>query len=230
MDFKTGHFEADGNAVNIILGFVPDSLILIFDKPLVALYDACRIGYWNHSSYNRAVAAAGMYGWYTGHDNLVENAQPWTGTEGVIPYDASGEYVLITSPIPERGEIPTVLNTATTLANWAALTPVGRTALLIGTIVRPSVRNGYVYECTTGGAGAVSEPAVWPTTPGLTVQDGSAANVWTCRVEDIARDGGKGFTLKAGSSVNDEWVTFMAFRGDRDNDLGDADEGDLCVI
>ena len=44
--------------------------------------------------------------------------------------------------------------------------------------VRPTARNGYVYECTTAGTAGTTEP-VWPTTAAETVTDGTI--VWTCR-------------------------------------------------
>jgi len=49
-----------------------------------------------------------------------------------------------------------------------------------GTFVRPTVRNGYEYECTTAGASLGKEP-VWPTSVDATVTDGTA--VWTCRAD-----------------------------------------------
>lgn len=52
------------------------------------------------------------------------------------------------------------------------------TAYGLGEAARPSTRNGYVYECTTAGTSAGTEPT-WPTTPGNTVVDGTVT--WTCR-------------------------------------------------
>lgn len=58
-------------------------------------------------------------------------------------------------------------------AAWAA-----STAYTVGQRVRPTTRNGHVYECTTGGTSAATQPT-WPTTEGTTVTDGTV--VWTCR-------------------------------------------------
>lgn len=56
---------------------------------------------------------------------------------------------------------------------WAATT-----AYSLGDAARPTTRNGFVYEVTTAGTSAGSEPT-WPTTAGNTVTDDSV--VWTCR-------------------------------------------------
>ena len=50
----------------------------------------------------------------------------------------------------------------------------------LGDVVRPTTRNGYVYECTTdSGSSSGTEPVSWPTTPGNTQVDGGIT--WTCR-------------------------------------------------
>ena len=52
------------------------------------------------------------------------------------------------------------------------------TAVSAGVTVRPTTGNGKLYECTTAGTTAATEPT-WPTTVGNTVADGTV--VWTCR-------------------------------------------------
>ena len=52
------------------------------------------------------------------------------------------------------------------------------TSYSVGDVVRPTTRNGYSYECTTGGTSGGTEP-IWGTTPGGTTSDGTV--VWTCR-------------------------------------------------
>lgn len=44
--------------------------------------------------------------------------------------------------------------------------------------IRPTVPNGFSYECTTAGTTGTKEPR-WPTTISATVTDGSVT--WTCR-------------------------------------------------
>jgi hypothetical protein len=51
-----------------------------------------------------------------------------------------------------------------------------------GGMVKPTVDNGYWYECTTGGTTAGTEPSPWNTTPGGTTSDGMVT--WTTRDED----------------------------------------------
>lgn len=50
-------------------------------------------------------------------------------------------------------------------------------ARTVGTMVRPTTPNGYVYRCTVAGTSAAGEPA-WPTTPGGTITDGGVT--WKC--------------------------------------------------
>ena len=56
---------------------------------------------------------------------------------------------------------------------WAATT-----VYALGKAVRPTVDNGYAYECTTPGTSGGSQPT-WPTNVGATEADGTV--VWTCR-------------------------------------------------
>jgi hypothetical protein len=47
-----------------------------------------------------------------------------------------------------------------------------------GQIRRPITANGYLYHCTTGGAGSTTTEPTWPTTENATVVDNAAT--WTC--------------------------------------------------
>lgn len=56
---------------------------------------------------------------------------------------------------------------------------VASTAYSLNDAARPTTRNGFVYQVTTAGTSAATQPT-WPTTAGNTVVDGSVT--WTCRV------------------------------------------------
>jgi hypothetical protein len=118
-------------------------------------------------------------------------------------------------------EINSAVNTALALLNgWAA-----ETAYTQGAVVKPSVANGFYYECSTAGTTVTTEPT-WPTTVDETVEDGTA--VWTCKeishnVPDFStatlslvrlRDGGVRFNDTTGNTqvLRDPVVTklFMA--------------------
>jgi hypothetical protein len=58
---------------------------------------------------------------------------------------------------------------------YASAKPTGD--MSAATIIKPTVQNGYYYYASVAGAVALSEPT-WPTTPGLTVVDGSVT--WVC--------------------------------------------------
>lgn len=96
---------------------------------------------------------------------------------------------------------------------WAATT-----AYSLTNFRRPTVANGYRYECTTAGTSAGSEPT-WPTTPGGTVVDGTVT--WTCRsfkVVDANCPHSKG-VIRAASrifAIDGETVPFSAAGDPRD--------------
>jgi len=217
MDIKTGYFLQDGNAVNVILGFVPD-LLEVFDN--IQQTNPERI------TWQKAVADAGLtgqYGWTrAGTGTLTACAD---ANNGIIAFDQSGNYVLVESPMPGVGK------KATPVLTWAAsASKTARSATAIGSIVRPAVRNGYVYECT--GAGTTNDTEgepTWPTTPGASVTETDGV-IWTCRIEEVVRGGGKGFTFGATLSTDGRYAMFIAYRCDRNKYLGDAADGDLSII
>jgi len=64
--------------------------------------------------------------------------------------------------------------------NWAAAT-----AYQVGRIRRPTVANGYIYQCIIAGTSGGSEPT-WPTTVGAVVADNTAT--WVCKPLPIPGD------------------------------------------
>lgn len=218
MDIKTAYWQSDGNATNVILGFVPDLLEVYEDiqggtGPL--LY-----------KWSRSIHAAGLTGMYGFTD---ASTGDWVAcadaNNGFIPFDESGNYVMVESPIPGIGKKAVVANDYETAHVWVA-----RSATVIGSIIRPTVRNGYVYECTTYLAANGTPEPTWPTTPGATVTEAVSSNVFTCREEQVVRGGGKGFTMGATIQTNGQYVHFIAYKTDRDRYLGDAAEGDLSIV
>lgn len=71
---------------------------------------------------------------------------------------------------------PTTAYEACDPAAWAA-----STAYSLGAAVRPTTRNNFVYEVTTAGTSAATEPT-WPTVAGNTVADNTVT--WTCRANN----------------------------------------------
>lgn len=219
MDMKCGHFIAgNGIAATIVVGFIPDFLIVMDHHTVPTMYR------WLHSIYLGGVQNQGMYGMQDASTgNWVACAD---ADNGFIPYDASGEYANIESPIPGMGKIPTIIRDVPyVMAN--ASTP--RSGTVIGTIVVPTnLKNSLCYECTAYTGVMVTEPT-WPTSPGSTVVD-DGVTTWTCRNLEVVRNGGKGFTMGATINTDGHIVHFVAFRYDRDLYLGDASDGDICII
>lgn len=208
---RSGTFIADGGAINVDLGFIPD---------YVKLFSALG-GTVLGLEWYRVLADAGAAGQYgIAYANLGGLSVAGDGANGIIPYDESkNDLVMVESPKPGVGKIKVPV------ADWTLSTAVtGRTATAPGTVVRPTTHNGRVYECTTGGTTGATEPTSWPTTPGATVTDNTA--VWTCREEETVRGGGKGFTVGATISLaSDVWV-FKAETHDKMLDHGDAADKD----
>lgn len=92
-----------------------------------------------------------------------------------------------------------------------------RSTTALGTVVRPTTHNGYVYELTTAGGTDATEPT-WPTTPGESVDGGN--NIWICREEDITSSKGKGITLGATLLASGDLFVVRAFMDDDIVDLG----------
>jgi len=162
-DFKTGYWMANDAEVHIVLGWVPDFVMVIIDK----VTDPHML-YWQSTACQAADGSALLYfGWTMAHAAATDNLEKTLTGDGIQAYDISTELVNVLSPVPERGKLATTVNAAADAVAWAVpLVPVARTLTAIGTIVRPSIKNGFVYECTTLVGGANTEPAVWGTVLG----------------------------------------------------------------
>jgi len=115
----------------------------------------------------------------------------------VAIYDASGNYSIGFSSNPAQVCIDTVTQPVF-YDNWMSGMSCG-----IGQIIRPSVLNGKLYECTVAGASGSSEPT-WPTTIDQTVGDGSAT--WKC-IAGAAYDGIARF-----DGYDPSYIDFPAFK------------------
>lgn len=200
-----------GVAYNLALGFVPTC---VEGYTYNATPDSIvRFRWEGPLAEDNAVIAAG--GGVYGHSIDGAVVAELDANTGMSSYEGSKTpVVLIDSPKPAGGQ---VLGTPLdyTVARSTAATE--RTATAIGTIIRPTTHNGYVYECTTAGTGS-AEPT-WPTTPGETVTDGST--VFTCREENIANAGEFGVTLGATLMTDGNTVVIHAYKADTEEDLGD---------
>ncbi len=142
---------------------------------------------------------------------------------GIIPYtEGEDNAVLITHP--DTGKL-----VRASVADWKAATSYAsgaRSITVVGTIVRPPIHNGRVFELTTATGSGTSEPTDgWDVQPGETVTDGGS-NIWTARKEIMTKGGGLGFQIGATLLVDgDEWA-FTAEQHDKYEDVGDTENID----
>ena len=94
---------------------------------------------------------------------------------------------LYTVPGYSAAPLVTIGNSEVT---WAGTTA----ALLNASVVIPTVKNGFVYLCTTGGTTGNAEPT-WPTTQGGTVNDNGV--IWTAYSSTVKRM----FSLNLGGTL-----------------------------
>ena len=207
----SGTFVADNAiAANIEIGFIPDYLELFDLTTTLIIY-----------RWYRALADAETTGQYGIQDNGA-GALSMCGSAaaGFAAYE-NGESMRVLIPDPSTGRLePQAVNDWTTARATAA---TARSATAVGTIIRPTTHNGYVYECTTAmTTGGSTEPS-WGTVPGETTADGSGgAGRWMCRKENQVKGGGLGFTVGASISTDSDVWAFRAERHDRMGDMGDA--------
>lgn len=109
---------------------------------------------------------------------------------------ATGGYTAAGATLASK--VVTAYTGATFPTTWAATT-----AYTLGTIVRPTAQNGYLYQAVVAGTSAGSQPT-WPTTVGLTVVDGTVT--WQCvgkwiNIYSAANISWASSTLSAGYAV-----------------------------
>jgi len=210
----SGTFVARELATNVDIGFIPDH-IKAYELTSTAevMYD------WYRCLYDKA--STFMYGISHHGDGAI--ADVGSADDGFIPY-SEGEDVGVLAEHPTSGKLVRV-----TVADWSsdnsdnAVARAATTSPVIGTFLRPTTHNGYVYECITAGTSSGTEPT-WPTVPGETVLDSDV--LFICRKEIVAKGGGQGFTIGVTLSVNSDVWAFEAEKHLRSEDMGDADDGD----
>lgn len=174
--------DGTNTAFNVDLGGVPDKATVYLD-----LNGTEKAFHW----YN-ALADDGKYGQYgiqeanAGDISVCSNAD-----NGIIEYSSSSDKVLIPAPDGDGTSEASVSDFAT--GTDYSSTGQARSTSQLGTVVRPTSHNGYVYEATAVNGSPTAEPT-WPTTPGNTVTD-NASNTWICREENVIRGGGGGITV-----------------------------------
>lgn len=143
-----------------------------------------------------------------------------TTAKGISVYDGSKvPQVLVDSPKPGVGLVKA------DVADWSASVDYSsagsaRTATAVGTIVRPPIHNGRVFELTMATGTGTSEPSSWDVQPGETVTDGGS-NVFTCRQENVVANKARGITLGATLLTDNAHFFVVAERFDQEYDLGD---------
>ena len=194
-----GELIADGNAINVNVGMVPDKVIATAKaeetNPLIYT--------WYKERANSANSNA-QYGYLlTGSSGVITKCAD--GDNGIQEYDTT-ELKYIGQTPGGSGEGSATIYGSFAEAKAASLDPTARSTSVFGSIIRPTVANGLIYECTTNGGAmtALTEPT-WGTVVGGTTSDGS--NTWTCRDEKLKWIGAKGFTIGATISTDsDEWT------------------------
>ena len=200
---KTGHFEQDGGAVYVPVGFIPSYLMFVDF----------------HTSTNII-----LYHWWSAmEDDMASGAQEgFSVAEGVTARlaDDGGFDAYNTGT-----ESPTVTDWTQAVSTAAT----ARTATAPGTFVKPTTSGtidtgedadrSLVFECVTAGTGDSSEPS-WNPTIGGNTTDGST--VWQCVAEPTLRKGYQGFSVAAALMTDGQEAFFLAIQADEDIDYGDS--------
>jgi len=209
----TKRWVADGSAVKLALGFVPEYVRCITDIDATSP-DVIE---WFKEMEDEDTAQYGVL--CTGTTGVLTELT--TAATGIKKLDEVNQGVLV--PAPDGGDdqfrVPT---------EWAATTDYSsgysaRTASAAGSIVRPPTRNGRVFELKTATATAASAPSSWDVNVGEDVTDGGA-NVFTCREEKVANHGAQGIEIGATTQTDGDVNYLVAIKGDHYTNAGDAAE------
>lgn len=202
MQRNSGHFIADGNAINVNVGFVPDYI-----RAIAKLEETNQVTYEWFKELANTANANGQFGIVRAANGgavvLAADAD-----NGFQTYDESADKVLVPAANGDG-------DAETTVTDWTeavATAATARSTTALGTVIRPTTHNGFVYECITAGTSSGTEPT-FNTTIGGSTTDGTV--VFITREEKTIIGGAKGFTVGATISTDtDEWV-WIAEKHDR---------------
>jgi len=222
----SGHIISNAAAINVDIGFIPD---------YVELYNELQgtetgLKWFRVLKDAGVIAAYGLYGIAISNTGGVSCAG--SANAGIIEYD-EGKRLQVLLPDPKTGKLIKVRLgvTADGIIYAVDYNPatnynddgVVRALTVTGTLIRPTVHNGCIYELKSLHSSAVcSDEPDWSKVPGEETPD-TLGNVWICREENIAKGGGLGFTI--GSSLAgtaDKVIVFKAERHIKMGKMGDA--------
>ena len=213
---NSGQFVADGNEVDVEVGFIPDFVIAFEGLEETSPNPH----FWFRSAID-AISSDGEFGLLmTGTTGVITKHA--AAINGFAPLDSQALKVILSNPAG-GDDLATDLPDAF-VAGTAQ--PTARTATALGTVTKPSLgnENGLIAECTTSGGVYGTEPT-WPIIAGETVSDGN--NTWTMREEKNENRGIKGFTLGATGQTDTDgwkWVAFAADKENEDRDMSNFDQ------
>jgi len=211
MDSRVKRYVEDGNAVNLDFGFIPE-YVRVIQNIAGANPDVFE---WFKAMEDEATPQYGIL--HNGADGVITELT--TAATGIIKFDAKYQGVLVADPAggDDQFAVPTVYATTDDYSSGFAV----RTTTAIGAIVRPIVRNGFVYELKTGSGAGTTEPTTWGTTVGGETTDGGS-NVFTCRDEKVFTKGAQGITMGATSQTDSQVSIVIAQKNIHYENAGDA--------
>lgn len=191
-----GDFIADGNAVDIDIGFIPD-----YFRALSKFEETNQITYEWWRSRSETNNQNGQFGLVrpSGGGSVVLAAD---ADNGIQELDEANNQVSLPAVLGD-GVQPADPPDPYTVQRSTDATARSTTAL--GTILKPSIGNetGYIYECTVAGTGS-AEPT-WNTVPGGITADNDVRYI--TREEKVIQGNVKGVTIGATIMTDtDEWT------------------------
>lgn len=199
---------------DLILGFTPHHVRVLVGDTAPILFE-----WWGKMMNESLLAIAGS--WEYGIKLVGGSAATYMATKetGISAFDGSKTpLVLIKAPATGKLVKTSVYGDYDPAVDYNSV-GTNRSATVIGTIIRPTTHNGYVYELKTKTGGAASTEPTWGLVPGETTTD-TIGNVWTCREENIVANKGLGITLGYTLLEDGKEIYVIADRYTRYEDIG----------